>query len=136
MTERVLVIGGPRTGKTTVAKQLAEHAKVRLRHTDSLLEMKVAWSEVSERVARWLDDAGPWIIEGVALPRALRKWIDANAVGKPCDVIYWLSKPTVARTKGQESMAKATMTVWMQVQPELLRRGVEVRNVQSITGVT
>ena len=32
------------------------------------------WSAASAEVARWLDDEGPWIIEGVAMSRALRKW--------------------------------------------------------------
>lgn len=133
MSDRILIIGGPKTGKTTMATQLAQTLQVKLRHTDALIADNIAWPEMSERVSRWLEAAGPWIIEGVALPRALRKWIAAHPSGKPCEVIYWLAKPVADRSLGQVTMSKAVQTVWKLVLPELLKRGVEVRNVESVT---
>jgi hypothetical protein len=50
-------------------------------HTDDLIAL--GWSEASAAVIPWISRPGPWIIEGVAVPRALRKWFAANPTGKP-----------------------------------------------------
>jgi hypothetical protein len=137
MTDRILIIGGPRTGKTTLADALAQAMGAPVSHADDV--KRATWSDVSEALSGWLGRAlpGPWLCEGVALPRALRKWLRAHsAPATPADVIYWLSKPVVQRTPGQETMAKGVETVWREVEPELIRRGVEVRNVVSVAGVT
>ncbi len=152
MRERICIVGGPRTGKTTLALQLRDAAlsdpstaSLSLVHSDALID-EVSWSEQSEVLARKLDNPGPWIMEGVAVPRALRKWLAkrkvtdlalANVIDKailrPCDIVYVLQRPHVERSKGQETMAKAVETVWKLVQPELLKRGVDVRIVESVT---
>lgn len=118
---RIVIAGGPRTGKTSFARTLGQH-----RSTDDLIGTH-DWSGVSELVAsQWMVAPGPWVIEGVAAVRALRKWLVAHPEGKPCDVVHWLRKPMVARSPGQETMAKGCESVWREVEPELRRRGVEV----------
>jgi hypothetical protein len=77
-------------------------------------------------VARWMDAPGPWIIDGVRAVHALRKWLAAHPVGKPCDRVLYLTRAHVALSDGQRSMAKAIATVWAQVAEELGRRGVLV----------
>jgi KaiC/GvpD/RAD55 family RecA-like ATPase len=126
--DRVCVAGGPKTGKTSYARHFADNTRVR--HTDSIIgrfgEDRESWSRESEEVSRWMDEPGPWLIEGVTVARALRKWLARNPEGKPCDVVVWLDKAHVERTKGQDSMSKATLTVFREVLPELERRGVRV----------
>ena len=124
-TERLLVTGGPRTGKTTIAAEFGGVRAVPVRGTDSLIGA-YDWSAASAVVAEWFDAPGPWIIEGVAVPRALRKWLAKHPTGKPADKVVWLEFPKVDRTPRQDSMARAVETVWLQVQPHLVRRGVYI----------
>lgn len=123
--QRVLIAGGPRVGKTQLAEELAREAGIQAEHTDDLIGA-LDWSAASLEVSRWLDRPAPWIIEGVAVPRALRKWLERSS-GKPADVVYWSSTPKVPTTKAQDAMAKGCATVWEPVREELLRRGVSVR---------
>jgi adenylate kinase family enzyme len=137
--DRICITGGPRTGKTTFAVALGKLSNVGVSHTDDT-RFAASWSEQSDLVASWLDVDGPWIIEGVAVPRALRKWLAAHPwdsatypAPRPCDVVYWLHKTVAERSKGQATMAKAVETVWREVVDELQRRGVEVRIVDAMT---
>lgn len=85
----------------------------------------MGWSEASAEVARWMAESGPWVIEGVATPRALRKWLKANpGAATPADRIVWLDRPFEKLSPGQETMTKGVATVWREVLPELQRRGV------------
>lgn len=125
---RVVVIGSPRAGKTTYANKRGRREGVEVRHTDDLIdEVGLDWSGVSERVASdWFAQPGPWIIEGVAAVRALRKWLRYNPAGKPCEEIVLLEEPRVALTDGQARMAKGCAKVWAEVEGQLRARGVEV----------
>jgi len=138
---RVAVMGPPRTGKTTLADEIAEHLETDSvkhtgkrestaatnrsdpRHTDDLISR--GWSQASDEASHWFDAPGPWIIEGSMGVRAMRKWLKRNS-GMPVDLVVWQRLAKVHRTKGQESMAKGTETIWKDVLPELLKRGVEV----------
>lgn len=67
---RVLIAGGPGTGKTTLADAIAQPLTV---HTDDLLD--VPWSEQRGAVTAWAAanrDAAAWLIEGVTIARCLR----------------------------------------------------------------
>jgi|SRR5688572_23633462 len=137
--DRICIAGGPKVGKTTFGVALGKVTNVGVSHTDDT-KFAASWSEQSEMVAGWFDVEGPWIIEGVAVPRALRKWLQAHPwdgktvdAPRPCDIVYWLHRAVAERTKGAESMAKACETVWSEVVDELQRRGVEVRIVDSVT---
>lgn len=114
---RIAIIGGPRTGKTTLGKKLAEVTGLPYRSTDETLGMfdhlpeKERWSAASAEVSKWLNGSS-WIIEGVALPRALRKWRDRNdGESAPVDKIIYLQKPFEELKPGQMSMTKGVATV-------------------------
>lgn len=87
---RIAIVGGPNTGKTTLAGTLGPYLS-----TDDVKDM--GWSESSAEVATWLqsdDDVlyGPdLIVEGVAVPRALRKYLDAVPDTAPVDLVIVLT---------------------------------------------
>lgn len=118
---RLLITGVPRSGKTTLARAV----ELPTLHTDDLIG-SCDWSAASARVAERLDRPGPWCIEGVAIPRALRKWLAGHPSGKPCDEIRWLGTPRAPLTSGQAAMAKGCETVWDEVYSELQTRGVRI----------
>lgn len=124
MTQRAVIIGGPKVGKTTYSRTMPGP----VRHTDDIIGSfgDDGWSKESEAVAGWFDLPGPWTVEGVTTARALRKWLAAHPTGKPCDVVVWLDRPDVEPTKGQDAMAKSVRTVFAEILPELERRGVRV----------
>lgn len=127
--ERVIIVGGPSTGKSTLANYPRDFA-AHVRCTDELVGV-LEWSEVSAEVALWISEPGPWIIEGVATARALRKWL-AAAPGQPLDVVVVLmSHPFVELTKGQAAMAKGVATVWNEIAIDVLARGARVINAAS-----
>ena len=126
-TLRVAIAGGPCCGKSTLAERMRGRVDApEVQHTDDLVDV-LQWSEASAEVATWFTADGPFIVEGVAVSRALRKWLAANPTGKPCDVLYHLTNPFLARTPGQKTMAKGEDTVWDEIAPELRARGVELR---------
>ncbi len=117
---RLVIAGIPKAGKTTHAATFS----CSVMHTDDLIGM--GWSEASEEVARkWLTQPGPWVIEGVASVRALRKALDASAA-KPCDAVLYLSAAHVELNAGQAAMAKGVDKVWREIVPRLKARGVKV----------
>lgn len=121
---RIVVAGGPRTGKTTLAKELGSRLGARVRSTDSLIAAH-DWSAASDEVGRWLDGDGSWIVEGVAVVRAIRKWL-ARASGPVPFAVVWLERPVVAQTRAQAAMHKGCETVWAEVRPMLIERGASV----------
>lgn len=119
--ERVVILGGPKTGKTTLALEM--QAQGRVRHTDDL--MRLEWSASSQLASEWFDL--PYgVIEGVAAVRALRKWLKRNATGKPCDRIIYLTRFHERPTDGQKAMTKAISTIFAGIYDDLVSRGVEV----------
>lgn len=125
---RIAIAGGPKTGKTTFAKALGAGLGIAHRSTDDLMGRE--WSEASAKASTWFDADGSWIVEGVAVPRALRKWLAANPTGKPVDRVIWIHGAKAERTKGQETMAKGCTTVWREILPELKARGVEIQDAK------
>jgi hypothetical protein len=123
MTERIAITGGPRTGKTTLAKTFVERG-YRLKHTDDLIN-GWDWNEASHQASFWFSLPGPLCIEGVSVPRALRKWMKRND-GKPLDRLVVLQGPMVKLTPGQETMAKGIDTVLNEILPILRSRGVSI----------
>lgn len=123
--ERLAILGAPKTGKTTLAAKLANENACEVRGTDDLIGL--GWSEASEAAAAWFDDPTNQIIEGVAVARALRKWLAAHPEGKPVDrLIILANAPFEQHTQGQASMGKGIVTVLAEIEPELLRRGVAI----------
>jgi len=124
---RICITGGPRTGKTTLATDLWEEDDLPhgiVRHTDDLIGLH-DWSGASQVASEWLDAPGPWIIEGVAVSRALRKW-RARHPGEPppVDEVIFLHTPHGELTRGQLTMAKGVESVHAEIEPWLREHGV------------
>jgi hypothetical protein len=129
---RICITGGPRTGKTTLANRIADeygdHTSTTVGHTDDLIATH-DWSAASLKVSRWFDAPGPWIIEGVAVSRALRKWRKNNP-GKapPVDKVIVLCWPWETLTPGQAAMLRGVDTVTEQIMPWLRNNGIVVEH--------
>jgi hypothetical protein len=121
---RIIVAGGPRSGKTTFSFALSRGYQIPVHGTDELRALE--WSESSRVAATWFDRAGPWICEGVVVPRALRKWLAANPEGAPADFLIWVNAPVSERVRGQEAMAKGCATVFDEILIPLRERGMRV----------
>jgi len=121
---KIAIIGSPKSGKTTFSSSFVGNVK----HTDDLISL--GWSEASEKASFWFDESVD-VIEGVAVPRALRKWLERNKTGKPVDkVIIVVNASFCELSKGQLSMAKGIVTVWNEIVRELLARGVVVEETR------
>lgn len=122
---RIVIAGGPRVGKSTFARHIARIYGCPLRHTDDLIPL--GWSAASEEASRWLDLPGPWIVEGVAMARALRKWLArVPRPETPCDVLYWRDRHFGVLDEGQRRMAKGCATVMVEIRDELFARGLRI----------
>lgn len=103
---RIAVVGGPRAGKTTLARLADRHVI----HTDDYRTR--SWEAVPHAViadirdleADSLSRGNRWIIEGVQVARALRKGLEV-------DVVLVLNEPLEDLTTRQEGMRKGVMTV-------------------------
>jgi hypothetical protein len=125
-TSRILIAGGPRVGKTSLSIAVAHVMDVTALHTDDLIPDH-DWTALPRKVAEWLDFPGPWVIEGVAVLRALRVWLASHPTGRPCERLFWSDSPKVERTREQTTMAKGCGTIWSEIRAELLARGVDVQ---------
>jgi hypothetical protein len=110
---RVAIAGGPRSGKTTLTDEIArERPGDPVIHTDDYMHLD--WSEVSAAIVEDCSRLDRFILEGVRVPHALRKGLEA-------DVVIWLGEARAERTPEQESMALACATVfdeWREDHPD------------------
>lgn len=121
----ILIAGPPHSDAGRMAWQLAREHGIRnelVRPTDELVGV-LPWSEDSAEVARWLEEPGPWVIWGSIVPRAIRKWMRAHPTGLPAGRIIWV-RPTVDELS---PLAKGVATVWNEVLPQLIERGLRPR---------
>jgi hypothetical protein len=124
---RIVIAGGPRTGKTTLAASLG----LPVFHTDDLIPL--GWVAAGAAAADWIDQPGPWVIEGVTVARALRRWLKRHD-GAPCDLIAFLARPAIPRTRGQEAMAKGCAKIFSEIAPLLAARGVRRIGAAALRG--
>lgn len=124
MRTLTLITGGPKTGKTHAADQMAPTQSVR--HADEL-HPRLNWSEQSAHIAGLIAGKAQGVIEGTVVPRALRKAMQRDP-GLRLDhvTVRYHSTPVAPRNAGQVSMGKAVQTVWNQIKPELKRRGAQI----------
>jgi len=118
--KKILIIGGPKGGKTTRARQLSLTHGIPIQHFDSYIS-KYDWSEMSDQIAKWLDDPGPWIKEGVAGSRGLRKWLRKNKKIPDFEIIV-LNEPKMKLTQGQDRMHKNHSKILKECMDEIEQR--------------
>lgn len=126
---RICIVGGPGCGKSTLALREASKLGCLVLCTDTLVQAQatgraqldgvlyapegMTWSGLSEWVSdEWLSRRGPWVMEGVALARALRKWHAANpGEPPPCEKVIWCTEPRMELTYKQISMLDGHDTI-------------------------
>jgi hypothetical protein len=139
--ERIVLVGGPRSGKSTLARELrAQHIPTycgdplsAVKEPEDLVTYLPEGLPISgdDGAAQWIADnwftmPGPWCCEGWVMARALRRWLAGNTrdgIGRgssgmsPCDrIVVFQRQHAHAVTKpGQVAMAKAVATVWAQI---------------------
>lgn len=132
--ERIGIVGGPNSGKTTLATALAEELGWPHLETDELLKIdpRPAWSEMSLIIANeWLSGDTTMVIEGTPLARAIRKAIKLRG-DHGLDLIVRI-EGTFERNPppGRVSMRKGIDTVWAEIAPKVNRLKTEVVNFES-----
>lgn len=121
---RVAIVGGPRSGKTTLARAMAAKLGLPLVSTDDFIPL--GWSGASAKAAEVIAGAKRLLIEGVTVPRALRRLLEDHPRRRPIERLVVLGRPKVRRTKGQTTMAKGLDKILGEILPALERRGVEI----------
>jgi len=132
-SKRIIIAGGPRRGKSTLAKEYMEMGYP-IYCGDPLSKVKDPIQGVTYLpegmpfsgdngpaqyiLDNWLPLPGPWVMEGHIMPRVLSRWLE-NSKGSqqwPCDLIIILDRPALVPTvQGQESLHKGCMTVWNRI---------------------
>lgn len=134
---RIAICGGSRCGKTTLGTKLAVDLGVHLLSTgkrstaDNLISTDnykgAPWEAIPDIVIPKLEELEDWILEGTQATRVLRRWLRTRYEHVRLDEVYWLDRPFVPRSKGQQTQAKGIATVWADVRPLLLRKGIPIR---------
>jgi hypothetical protein len=127
VSRKIAIAGFPRAGKTTRGKNIALGVG-ELRSTDDLKKIG-DWSKESEIAAAMFDEPTAFVMEGMVVPRALRKWLASHPEGKPVDELLWMGDPKVPTHAGQDAMGKGALTVMREILPELQKRGVKVEGL-------
>ncbi len=99
--DRIAIVGGPRSGKSVLSRQ-SNRPTI---HTDDYRHR--SWEAVPHAVIAdilELDDPERFIVEGVQVPRTLRK-------GLKVDVVVVLMEPLETLSTRQEGMRKGVVTV-------------------------
>lgn len=140
MKGRIAIVGGPLRGKSTYAAKLASLYRLPVYCGDPKSTVRVASPDVTyvpeglpfrgaggvaDFIAReWLVLPGPWVVEGHAVARALRRYVMDGPPHPPADQIFvMVSGPYAAESERQRAMARAVETVWSQIKEHPFFRG-------------
>lgn len=127
---RIVITGYPNSGKTTLANMLLlidSSVAWDLKQTDRLVDGR-EWSAISSEVAKWMDEPGPWIIEGVAAARAIRKWRANHTPFEkaPLDMFIYMRRELNGYRPGQRAMANGMDTVMTELWKWMIDKDVIV----------
>lgn len=122
--QKILITGSPKAGKSQLAKKISMSTGAEHYCTDPFRMCdqgahgtpdSLEWSETSQFIAdNWIGKKQ--LVEGVAVPRALRKWRKANPnADVPFDKLIVLEGTFEELSKGQEAMYKGTIKVLNEV---------------------
>ena len=89
-------------------------------HTDDFIDL--GWSECSAKVAELMRRPGPWIVEGVAAVRALRKVLVYPE--KPCERVIYIDN--LEPETRHVSISKGCRKIFDEIRPSLRARGVTI----------
>jgi len=108
---RLAISGRPKSGKTTLSERVSDRPVI---HGDDYI--KLGWSECSQKIVDVAAQIrGPLLIEGVQVPRALRK-------GLQVDAVIWLDKRLGEYNRHHETMLEGMLTVfteWRHANPKI-----------------
>lgn len=131
---KILIIGGPKTGKSTLGRRLSGELSVPLKCSDftnrggDIEPLKFAtkdeqWSYASEKVAEWLDDPSDMVIEGIAVVRGIRKWLKQHPKDPlPFEKIIYLTVSQQELGKGQHALCRSVNTIFGEILPAIKDR--------------
>lgn len=134
MGDRIVIVGGPRAGKSWLADELADHIigcavrcgdpRSKVKEPLEGVEYLPEGLDMEDESTRWIVDnwfssPGPWVCEGWIMARALRKWLQhyAGRDAYPCDKVIVFTGPRegIELLPGQATMHKGVTTVWNRV---------------------
>ena len=98
---RIGIAGGPLTGKTTFANEIADRPVL---HTDDAIPT-VSWADQPKHWIDKTEDLGSFLLEGVQVARCLRK-------GLAIDAVVRMEEAKAPLTPGQATMAKGERTIF------------------------
>ena len=137
--KRIVIVGGPRTGKSYLAQQIHRGMGAAVYCGDPLSKVKEPLPGVNylpeglpfdgdTGAAQWIVDnwftmPGPWVMEGHVMARALRRWTGAEGHSwdepplSPCDLVYVFEeqRPEIELLPGQVAMHKGVLRVWSEI---------------------
>lgn len=120
-----MITGWSGTGKSRVyGKALADELAVPLLATDAFIPL--GWSEASAHVAGMLTDGVSRVVEGVAVPRVLRKMLAAAPTIRPCARLVIVTKALRPQTDDQIAQGKGHDKILAGILPALIALGVEI----------
>lgn len=100
-------------GKTTFADLVDDRPVI---HTDAFMAMR--WEDVPDAVLTRIMGLTPFLLEGVMVPRVLRRAIRDRGIPKICDLVIMLETQWKVLSPRQEGMSKSVHTIfdeWMEL---------------------